>query len=172
MFIQHKQLKNLNIPAGKISHLHSSSSSLQLSFAEYSPQLCWAYLLQISGGDKTLVVVAFYLAESQCSIFFVPQYGEVPDEDAEKVYEEGYSFIESMGFDLTETDYHLLSEKKKKSYWAVLPIRQSPAEKTAKVAVPAEKAAKVPVLSEKTEPGLEKLCSRSLESLGNLFASM
>ena len=172
MFIQHKQLKSLNIPAGKVSHLHSSSSSLQLSFAEYSPQLCQAYLLQISGGDKVLVVVAFYLAESQCSIFFVPQFGEVPHEDAEKVYEEGYSFIESMGFDLTETDYHLLSEKKKQSYWAVLPIRQPPAEKAAKVTVPVQKATKVAVPAEKVEPDLKKLRSRSLESLGNLFASM
>ena len=101
MFIQHKQLTSLNVPAGKVAHLHSAASSVQLAFSGYPPQLCSAYLLQISGGNKVLIVVAFYLAESQCSIFFVPKFGELPAEDAEAVYEEGYSFVESMGFVLT-----------------------------------------------------------------------
>lgn len=162
MFIQHKQLKNLNIPAGKVAHLHSASSSVQLSFAGHLPQLCRAYLLQISGGDKTLIVVAFYLAESQCSIFFVPKFGELSHEDAEEVYEEGYGFIESMGFVLTESDYHLLSEEKKQSYWSKLPICQPPVVKSAKISPSATKA----------EQEIKKLRSRSLKSLGRFFASM
>ncbi len=162
MFVQHKQLKNLNIPAEKVAHLHSASNRVQLSFADHFPQLCQAYLLQISGGGKTLVVVAFYLTESQCSIFFVPQSGEVPHQDAEGIYEEGYGFIESMGFELNETDYHLLTEDEKQSYWIILPINQSADEITAKLAVSAGNS--VP------EPG--KLCASSLKSLGRFFASM
>ena len=162
MFIQHKQLTNLNIPAGKVAHLHSASSSVQLSFAGYLPQLCRAYLLQISGGDKTLIVVAFYLAESQCSIFFVPKFGELSHADAEEVYEEGYGFIESMGFVLTESDYHLLSEENKQSYWSKLPICQPPVEKPAEISPSARKA----------EQKMKKLRSRSLKSLGRFFASM
>lgn len=162
MFIQHKQLKSLSVPAAKVAHLHSASSSVQLAFADYPPQLCRAYLLQISGGSKVLIVVAFYLAESQCSIFFVPKFGELPAEDAEAVYEEGYSFVESMGFVLTETDYHLLSEQKKQLYWKALPICQPP------IKTPVAK----PVVVAKAEDEMKKIRSRSLKSLGRLFASM
>jgi len=162
MFIQHKQLKNLNVPAEKVTHLHSASSSVQLAFAGYPPQLCRAYLLQISGGGKVLIVVAFYLAENQCSIFFVPKFGELSSEEAEEVYEEGYGFVESMGFVLTETDYHLLPEQKKHSYWAALPICRPPRKKVAKNSVSAEKA----------KQEIKKLRSRSLKSLGRFFASM
>ncbi|MDX2480151.1 MAG: hypothetical protein QNK24_07430 [Desulfuromusa sp.] len=162
MFIQHKQLNSLNVPAGKIAHLHSASSRVQLAFAGYPPQLCQAYLLQISGANKVLIVVAFYLAESQCSIFFVPKFGELPAADAEAVYEEGYSFVESMGFVLTETDYHLLSEQKKQSYWTALPICRPPMKKADKQSVSAVKA----------DDEMKKLRLRSLKSLGRFLASM
>jgi len=162
MFIQHKQLKSLKVPAAKVTHLHSASSSVQLAFAGYPPQLCRAYLLQISGGNKVLIVVAFYLAESQCSIFFVPKFGELPTEDAEAAYEEGYSFVESMGFVLTETDYHLLSEQKKQLYWTALPICRPP------IKAPIEKSAG----ATKAEEEMKKLRSRSLKSLGRFFASL
>ena len=162
MFIQHKQLKSLNVPAKKVAHLHSASSRVQLAFAGYPPQLCQAYLLQILGGNKVLIVVAFYLIESQCSIFFVPKFGELPVEDAEAVYEEGYGFIESMGFVLTETDYHLLPEPKKHSYWIALPICKPPRKN------PVKKSAAVI----KSEDEIEKLRLRSLKSLGRFFASM
>ena len=162
MFIQHKQLKSLNVPAEKVVHLHSSSSRVQLAFAGYSPQLCQAYLLQISGGNKVLIVVAFYLAESRCSIFFVPKFGELPIEDAEAIYEEGYSFVESMGFVLTETDFHLLSAQKKQSYWAALLICQPPQNRQEKK----------PEVSTKADEEMKKLRLRSLKSLGRFFASM
>ncbi len=162
MFIQHKQLKHLSIPAEKVTHLHSSSSSVQLAFAEYPPQLCRAYLLQISGGDKVLVVVAFYLVESQSSIFFIPKFGELSEEEVEEIYEEGYSFIESMGFILTETDYHLLPQQKQQSYWSALPICQPPSQKTADV----------PLRDEKAEQEMKKLRLQSRKSLGRFFASL
>ena len=162
MFIQHKQLKSLNVPAGKIIHLHAASSQVQLAFSGYSPQLCQAYLLQISDGNKALIVVAFYLTESQCSIFFVPKFGELPMEDAEAIYEEGYSFVESMGFVLTETDFHLLPEQKKQSYWTALSICQPPQKKQK------EK----PEVETKADEDMNKLRLRSLKSLGRFFASM
>ena len=162
MFIQHKQLKSLNIAADKVAHLHSASSRVQLAFAGFSPQLCQAYLLQISGGNKILIVVAFYLAESQCSIFFVPKFGELPAEDAEEIYEEGYSFVESMGFVLTETDYHLLSEQKKQAYWTALPICK-PVEE-----IQTNKSA----ADTRAEEEMAKLRLRSRKSLGRFLASM
>jgi hypothetical protein len=169
LFVEHKQLKNLTVAADKIAHLHAASSSVQLAFAGRAPQLCRAYLFQIVGGQKTLVVVAFYLMEDQSSIFFVPKSGETPLVDVEKIYEEGYSFVESMGFVLTETDFHLLSADKKQSYWKALPIFQPP-KKTVIAAQPVADTAAA------NNPALEKEfqehCSRSLESLGRFLASM
>ncbi len=162
MFIQHKQLKHLNVPAEKVAHLHEASSRVQLAFAGYPPQLCQAYLLQITGDQKALVVVAFYLTDSRCSIFFVPKFGELPLVDAEKVYEEGYSFVESMGFVLTETDFHLFSEQKKQSYWPALLICQPPQ---------LHEIAGAEVNS-KADEELKMLRLRSVKSLGRLFASM
>lgn len=162
MFIQHKQLKSLNVPAEKVAHLHVASSSVQVAFAGYPPQLCQAYLLQITGGNKILIVVAFYLQESQSSIFFVPKFGELPAEDAEAIYEEGYSFIESMGFVLNESDFHLLSASQKQSYWTALPICQLP--KVHQV----DKAG----VEIKEDEEMQKLRQRNLESLGRLFASL
>ena len=169
MFVQHKQLKSLNVAAEKIAHLHASSGSVQLAFAGFPPQLCSAYLLQVSGAKKVLIVVAFYLMESQRSIFFVPKFGEVEKIDAEKIYEEGHSFVESMGFILTETDYHLLSADRKKPYWDVLPICQVPK--------PEEKQSlKQSAGTQNLDPAYEKelkaLSACSLESLGRFLASM
>ena len=162
MFIQHKQLESLSVPAQKVVHLHASSSRVQLAFAGYPPQLCQAYLLQILGGSKVLIVVAFYLTESLRSIFFVPKFGELPVEDTEAVYEEGYSFVESMGFVLIETDYHLFPEQKKQSYWNTLPICK----------LPENISAKKPEAVIKLEDEMKRLRSRSLKSLGRFFASM
>jgi len=160
MFIQHKQLKSLNVPAEKVTHLQHASSSVQLAFAGFPPQLCQAYLVQIRGGDKVLVVVAFYLEDSRCSIFFVPKFGELPVEDAESVYEEGCGFVESMGFVLTETDYHLMSVQKKQVYWTELPICH------------ALKGAAENMVAVKDDTELKQYRQESLKSLGRLFASM
>lgn len=162
MFIQHKQLKSLNVSAEKVGHLHAASSSVQLAFAGYPPQLCRAYLLNVVGGEKVLVVVAFYLAESQCSIFFVPKFGELPVAESEQAYEEGYSFVESMGFILNETDYHLLSELQKQAYWTALPISKLP-----KTNGPEKSAAAL-----KEDEEIKRLCLHSLKSLGRFFASL
>ncbi len=160
MFIQHKELKSLQVPAEKITHLHAATSRVQLAFAGYQPQLCQAYLLQISGESKVLTLVAFYLSDSDRSIFFVPSVGELPLAEADTVYEEGYSFAESMGFVLSETDFHIFPLQKKKEYWAALPICQldnnvRPVSST----VSADK-------------DVEMLRLRSRKSLGRFLASM
>ncbi len=169
MFIQHRQLRHLQVSAAKVSHLHRASGSVQLAFPGYLPQLCNAYLLQIAGDDKTLVVVAFYLKESQSSIFFVPKQGEVPAKESERVYEEGYVFVESMGFVLTETDYHLFSAEKRHVYWKSLPICQPP--KNPVVTKPSLVKNSVENVSA-TEETMNKLRSKSLQSMGRFMASM
>ncbi len=124
MFVQHKNLKSLNVSAGKIHHLHEGSSKVQLAFSGYPPQLCNAYLIWVAGVEKSLVVVGFYLNESDRSIFFVPKAGEVPSAQAQRLYDEGFFFIEAMGFVMVETDFHLLDAAAKENYWRQLPVSQ------------------------------------------------
>ena len=95
--------------------------------------------------------------------------------NAEETYEEGYSFVESMGFVLTETDYHLSSVKKKQSYWTALPICQPPKKQEPDTPVSTEipvQESDAPVSAEIPVQEIEKLRSRSLKSLGSFFASM
>ncbi len=163
MFIQHKQLTFLAAPATKVTSLQSSPSAIQLAFSGFSPQPCRAYLLQLTGGGKALVMVAFYLLESRRTIFFVPEKGEVPLTQISRIYEDGNEFIESMGFVLTESDFHLLSPADKQKYWEKLPITQPPA---AVVSKPQS------ILSSKNEEDLQLLREKSLASLGRYLASL
>lgn len=163
MFIQHKQLKFLSAPATRITHLQSSPSAIQLAFSGYPPQPCRAYLLQLSGSGKALVMVAFYLLESHSTVFFVPDKGEVPLAQANKIYEEGNEFVESMGFILTESDFHLLPPADKQNYWSKIPITQPPEERGIKKEV---------ISTNKKDEDLQLLRDTSLASLGRYLASM
>ncbi len=163
MFTQHKQLKFLSAPVTKVDQLQSSPTAIQLAFSGYPPQPCRAYLLQLSGGGKALVVVAFYLLESRNTVFFVPEKGEVSVVQVSKVYEEGYEFIESMGFVLTESDFHLLSAADKQKFWSKLPITQPP---------DAPVVQQESVLPNKVEENYQRLCDKSLSSLGRYLASI
>ncbi|PLY03141.1 MAG: hypothetical protein C0622_04785 [Desulfuromonas sp.] len=169
MFVQHKQLKTLNVPAEKVVHLHLADGGVQLAFAGYPPQFCRAYLVQVTDGQKALVVVAFYLMKSQESIFFVPKGGQVSVAQVAGVYDEGYTFVESMGFMLTESDFHLLSEQEKKKYWYALPICRSVQAGAAVVISSSEEQ------TEKAYPTsevLQELTQIGLESLGRYLASI
>ncbi|MFO7766556.1 MAG: hypothetical protein R6V33_09010 [Pelovirga sp.] len=163
VFTQHKKLTFLSAPAAKVTKLLSSSSAIQLAFSGYPPQPCRAYLLQLSGGGKALILVAFYLLETRSTVLFVPETGEVAASEADRVYEEGYQFVESMGFVLTQTDFHLLAAGEKQNYWSKLPITQPPRA----VVVEQESA---PV--DRTEEELQLLRDKSLSSLGRYLASM
>lgn len=163
MFIQHKQLTFLSAPATRVSSLQSSPSAIQLAFSGFSPQPCRAYLLQLVGGGKALVIVAFYLLESRRNIFFVPEKGEVPLAQVSKMYEDGNEFIESMGFVLMESDFHLLSPVNKQKYWEKLPITQPP---EATVNKPDN------LVPGKNEEDLQLLREKSLASLGRYLASL
>ena len=166
MFIQHKSLTSLNLPAEKITHLHAASSNVQLAFAGFPPQLCSAYLVLASSGQKSLVLIAFYLVESGSSIFFVPQHGEVTADKAQQLYEEGIFFVESMGFTLTETDFHLKSMEKKQEYWKSLPICK-PSRTKAAVG-----GKTVPQNSVDGDNDRALLQSQSLASLGRFLSAM
>jgi len=166
MFVQHKQLKVLSIPAGKVARLNTSAYNVQLAFPGYTPQPAAAYLIAVSGGSKVLVIVGFFLSESKESIFFVPKQGEVSVEEAERVFDEGFVFAESMGFVLSETDFHLLSNGDQQKLWQSLPIcRQH------ETSVPAESVIQPPLAAIGSDD-LENYRKRSLESLGRFLASM
>jgi hypothetical protein len=166
MFVQHKQLKFLNVPATKVSRLNTSAYSIQLALPDFKPQMAAAYLVALAGGSKVLVVVGLHLSESKASVFFVPRQGEVPVEDAERVFEEGFVFAESMGFVLNETDYHLMSNQDQQKLWDAMPI--------SKLSAPASDAAATAKQSSQggAKDDLDSYRQRSLESLGRFLSSL
>lgn len=165
MFVQHKQLKFLNVPASKVSRLNTSAYSIQLALPGHAPQMAAAYLAALAGGARVLVVVGLHLADSGRSVFFVPKRGEVPVEDAERVFDEGFVFAESMGFVLNETDFHLMSNEDQQKVWASMPISPSAGE-TPGVAL--GQCSGQP----QSADALESYRHRSLESLGRFLSSM
>ena len=166
MFVQHKQLKVLSVPATKVARLKTSSSTVQLAFPGYPPQQSDAYLVALSGGNKVLIVVGFYLRESKSSIFFVPKRGEVNVEEIEQMFEEGFVFTESMGFILSETDYHLLTSEDQQKLWNSLPICRAAQPAPVAPASEADKSSSAGVND------LEDYRQRSLESLGRFLSSL
>lgn len=168
MFVQHKQLKVLNVPATKVVRLNTSGCNVQMVFPGYPPQLCASYLASLTSGNKVMVVVAFYLSESQQSIFFVPKCGEVSVEVAEETFEQGFVFAETMGFVLSETDYHLLSSGDQEKLWSALPICQA---LTPKVIQQNSEPAVEPK-TEITQDPIDEYRDRSLKSLGRFLSSM
>ena len=163
MFVQHKNLKTLSIPATKVAHLHAAASSVQLAFAGFPPQLCSAYLVWISSGSKSLIVIGFYMNQSGSSVFFVPKNGEIESDKAFDLYQEGLNFVESMGFVLGETDFHLMASEEKEKFWNALPICQLP--KTLVPDEPQEKSALEDVRSKEVR-------NQALSSLGRFLAGM
>lgn len=168
MFQQHKQLKTLNVPATRVARLNTSGCNVQMAFPGFPPQLCEAYLISLSSGNKVLVVVAFHLSESQQSIFFVPKCGEVSVEEAEETFDQGFVFAESMGFVLSETDYHLLSTADQQKLWSSLPICNIVESAT----VSSNSKSGNAVQSESQQDSLDEYRERSLKSLGRFLSSM
>lgn len=171
MFVEHKKLKLTNVPAARVGRLNSSGGNVQMAFPGYPPQMCSSYLVSLSSGNKILVVVAFYLSESRQSIFFVPKRGEVSVAEAEETFADGFVFAETMGFVLSETDYHLLSSEDQQKLWSGLPICQQP--ETQEAIQP--KKTLQPVADQATEISQDPLDSyreRSLKSLGRFLSSM
>lgn len=166
MFVQHKQLKVLSVPASKVARVNTSVATVQLALTGFPSQGAEAYLVALSGGNKVLVLVGFYLTESKVAVFFVPQHGEAPVEEIEQIFDEGFIFAESMGFILSETDFHLLSSDDQQKLWQSLPICQS-----------AQSAAAKPAVIERSEHSvtgidLESYRQRSLASLGRFLSSL
>ncbi len=168
MFIQHKPLKMLNVPAAKVARLNTSGCNVQMAFPGHPPQMCAAYLVSLTSGNKVMVVVAFYLSKSDLSIFFVPKSGEVSVEEAEQTFEQGFVFAESMGFVLNETDYHLLSSADQQKLWSALPICRAAAKKTEQQATDRG----VPDKANSAQDPLDEYRERSLKSLGRFLSSM
>lgn len=168
MFVQHKQLKVLNVPASKVARLNTSGCNVQMAFPGYPPQLCGSYLVSLTSGNKVLVLVAFYLSESKKSIFFVPKCGEVSVEEAEETFDEGFVFAESMGFVLNETDFHLLSTADQKKLWSSMAICQ-----LSESALGEEKSKpQAEQRGSARRDSLDEYRERSLKSLGRFLSSM
>jgi len=142
MFVEHNTVNLSTFPADKVVRIHSSCGDIQMTFPGFPPQRCGAHLVALNKDSKLLIVAGFYLSESCETVFFAPDEGAVEFGDLEAAFDDGLQFVESMGFILSETDYHELSETNKQKTWASLSICQTEDQKQAKLAALKEKAAR------------------------------
>lgn len=188
MFVPQKKLTFLNLPSKRVRKLFVSTVDVQIALPDYPSQMATAYLAALLAGKGIQVLLAFYLVESDRSVFFLPQSGEVAPENVDSMLHEGLDFAESMGFVMADADVHQLGPEQLENYWRDLPICKKPVVQAVKKipdVKPVEKkqtdAAQSPPKKEEvvavevvqTEPelSLEERMSRCKESLGRFLAS-
>lgn len=128
MFVQQIKLKQLKVPAKRLRRLYSSTVDVQLALSDYPSQMASAYLAALSSGKGIQLLLGLYLAESRCSVFFLPEIGEIAPAKADEVFEEGLEFAESMGFVLADADIRHMRPEQLDNYWRELPLCRKPAE--------------------------------------------
>ncbi|MBW2476325.1 MAG: hypothetical protein JRE63_03255 [Deltaproteobacteria bacterium] len=124
MFHWDKAMNSLNISAGQILSLFRSMRDVQLVLPGLPVQQATAYLCQFQQQKGAATVAAFHMHKSQRLAFYCSEPKLVGLEQADKIFEQGLVFVESMGFLLADLDVHLLPEKDRSMLWSSLPLAE------------------------------------------------
>lgn len=112
----------LDISAQHVISLFRSMRDVQLVLPGLPIQQATAYLCQYQKEQSFATVVAFLLQKSQQLAFYRSDPEFVDLQKAEKMFEKGLIFVESMGFLMTDLDIHLLNVKDRSELWSSLPL--------------------------------------------------
>ncbi|MDT8442979.1 MAG: hypothetical protein RQ722_01710 [Desulfuromonadales bacterium] len=123
MFQWDKTINAINIGANKIVHLFRSMRDLQLALPGLSAQQASAFLCQyhVEGGIATVAI--FHLHKSEVLAFYCSDPRVVLEQETDSMLCKGLDFVESMGFLMTDQDFHLLDVADQEKLWASLPIK-------------------------------------------------
>jgi hypothetical protein len=123
MFQWDKTINAINLSADKIVHLFRSMRELQLALPGLSAQQSSAFLCQyhVDGGIATVAV--FHLHKSEVLAFYCSDPRIVLEQEADSILGQGLDYVESMGFLMTDQDFHLLDVADQEKLWASLPIK-------------------------------------------------
>ncbi len=150
MFQWDKSINAINLSADKIVHLFRSMRELQLALPGLSAQQSSAFLCQyhVDGGIATVAI--FHLHKSEVLAFYCSDPRIVLEQEADSILGQGLDFVESMGFLMTDQDFHLLDVADQVKLWASLPIktglageRELPSEEDAKKITEKKLAARI-----------------------------
>lgn len=128
MFQWDKTINAINLSTDKIVHLFRSMRELQLALPGLSAQQASAFLCQyqVDGGVATVAI--FHLHKSEVLAFYCSDPRIVLEQEADSILGQGLDFVESMGFLMTDQDFHLLDVADQEKLWASLPIKSGLAD--------------------------------------------
>jgi hypothetical protein len=124
MFQWDKSIKILDVPVGKVVHLFRSMRDVQLALPGLPAQEASAYLCQYQTAQGAGTAAVFHLHKSCQLAFYVNTPREVALAKAEAMLDQALTFVESMGFLLTDLDIHLLTDADREMLWASLPLQK------------------------------------------------
>lgn len=122
MFIQQKNLPQLNLPVQRVEVLYRSGNDVQLALPGLTPQRASAFLLKLKDATKGQVVIGLHLLLSQSNIFYLTDRHQLSIEQADLEFEAGIEFAESMGFVLFNAELSQMLAPEREIYWQSLPI--------------------------------------------------
>ncbi len=123
MFEWDKSIRTIDVPAGRVVQLFRSMRDVQLALPGLPAQEASAYLCQHQVAQKVATTVAFHLLKSGQLAFYAAGPREVPADKAARMLDQALSFIESMGFLMTDLDIQLLDAADRDMLWSALPLQ-------------------------------------------------
>jgi hypothetical protein len=123
MFVLHKDIQRLEVPAERVLLLQRSLSDIQIAIPGTTSQEATAYLCVFAAGKGYRIVAVLHLLSSRRLLFYLNGEGEVQQREANRILKEGIHFVESMGFILSDLDFQRLSPAARVAMWQSLPLK-------------------------------------------------
>ncbi len=123
MFQFNEKARGLDLPGSRIIRAYRSLNNAQVALPGMPAQIATAYLCAFQGRNGILTVAALHLHTSRRVFFYFHDGGEALEDGAERAWEEGVRFAESMGFMMGDLDFHLHSPNERDALWDALPFR-------------------------------------------------
>lgn len=137
MYQWDKSINSLDLEADQVIQLFRSMRDVQLALPGLPAQEATAYLCQYQSAQGVGTVVAFHLHKSAQLAFYIDAPIVVAAERADAVLDQSLTFVESMGFLMSNLDIQLLGEADRRLLWSSLPLQQGIARRDRGAAEPA-----------------------------------
>lgn len=136
-----KSIASLGVPASDVINLFRSMREVQLALSGLPAQQTSSFICQYRTEGGVGTVAAFHMHKSEVLAFFPMEPHVVPESKVDSMLDQGLSFVESMGFLMTDQDIHLLDSADQEMLWSSLPLKDGLAaeEEVKDVSVPEQK---------------------------------
>ncbi len=126
MFGLHEKLNRLDIPAQKVLRLQKSLGDVQIALPGQHSQMATAYICAFSAGNGARVTIAFHMKNDFKLIYYLNDGGEISRENAGSVLNQAIHFAESLGFMMSDLEFHKMDAAEKEPFWESLPLKNPP----------------------------------------------